>query len=104
MTTMQKRVVNLTKAFTGDAAAQQLNDARGYSGGSGIDGGGRIDLGSATTLVLTVTDATGRVLVNGVTYTSDTDIAPTAAVLKAPLTATVASSNGTSTVSWGILK
>lgn len=103
MTTMQKRVVNLSAAFTGNATTA-LTDAKGFSGGSGIDGGGRIDLGTATTLVLTVTDATGRVLVNGVTYASDTDIAPTAAVLKAPLTAVIASSNGSSTVSWGILK
>lgn len=104
MTLAPKRVMQFYKAFTADASAQQMLNARGYAGASGIDAGGRVDLGTATTAVVTVVDSIGRVLINGVTYTSDTDISPTAAGIVGPLLATVASSNGTLTVRWNVLK
>ena len=108
MSNLKNTVVDLTLAITGNVSAQSLARRKGggTSYGSGLDAGGRIDLGTATTAVVTITDSLGVVLHSG-TVTTDTTVAPTAQGLQGPILVTVASisnSAHTLTVSWKIKK
>ncbi len=104
MSAPQKSVLLAKAAITGNVSNQQMVDY--YDGstfvGAGIEAGGRIDLGTATTAVVTVTDSLGKVLYTG-TVTVDTDVSPTPMGVKAPLFVTVTSisnSAHTLTVYW----
>ena len=105
-----RTVDNIKLDVTGNTAGSAMRDRQGNRnyGGTGIDAGGRIALGTATTAKVAVTDATGRVLhspTNAVT--ASVDIPPTAAGLVAPLTVVVTEiSNAahTLTVYWSVKK
>lgn len=108
----ERTVDNLKLAITGNVADQKLLGRQNRTdlpyGGTGIDAGGRIALGTATTAKVSVVDATGRVLhspTNAVT--ASVDIPPTAAGVVGPLLVTVTEiSNAahTLTVYWSVKK
>lgn len=102
-----RTVESLSAVITGNVTGQQMLNHRGRLFGSpAIEAGGRIDLGTATTAKVAVTDANGRVLHSGAAaITSDTDIASTAGAIKGPISVTVTEiSNAahTLTVYWGV--
>lgn len=96
---------SLTLNCPGDLAdTPMLSDKTGRTFGSpGIEGGGRIELLTATTASVSVVDANGVVLTSG-TVTQDTTVAPVPRGVKGPLYVTVSSSNGTLKVTWIVKK
>lgn len=105
MTIPPKRLENISAVCAGNVSGQVMHNRKGWDfGGTGVDAGGRVQLGSATTVTVTVVDSTGKKFINGVTYTSSTDIAPTAAGVVGPMLVTISGSNGSSIIHWGVLK
>lgn len=104
-------IVPVYKAFTADASAQEMkrydisgHDPNGQSvGGPALDAGGLVNLGTATTAIVTIKDAVGATIYTA-TIAADTVIPPTAVGCYGPLNCTVASSNGTLTVWWYLKK
>ena len=108
MNTLQN-TVQLKASITGTVAAQEmkLNNNSQFSFGSpGIEAGGRIVLGTATTAKVLVTDQTGKVLHSAASaVTSNTDIDPIPAGVQGPLLVTVteiSNSAHTLTVYWTV--
>lgn len=104
----KRTVTSLVAAITGNVAAQEMlqqhNDRQ--FGSPGIEAGGRIVLGTATTVDVVVTDANGKVLYND-TVVADVDINPVAHAVQGPLMVTTTNiSNAAHTLSvyWGIKK
>jgi len=76
-------------------------------GGSAIEAGGFIKLGTATTVDVAVEDENGKVILAATTYTSDTSIAPVPEGIHAPLkvtTTNISNSAHTVTVHWVVKK
>lgn len=109
MSADKERVVVLTAAITGNVASQSMLNRKLNSrafGSAGLDAGGRVDLGTATTADVVVKDTLGKVIYSA-TVTSDTDISPTAAGVQGPLKVTVtniSNSAHTLTVYWYVRK
>lgn len=101
-----RTVTELVAAFSGNDTVELTNAKSGRKfGGPGIEAGGRIQLGTATTAEVAVTDANGRVLHSAAAaVTTDTDIAPVPMGVKAPLTATVTNADGSLEVFWSVKK
>lgn len=108
MSKPQNTVVDLELAITGNLSVTSLPRRLrgGTTYGSGLDAGGQIEMGTATSAAVLVTDANGIVLHNA-TITDDTTVEPTAQGISGPLKVTVTSiSNAahTLTVRWKLKK
>ena len=98
-------VVNLQASIAGDVTDQeflQVKNGRRF-GSPGVEGGGRVNLLTATTAAVTIKDSNGIVLCNA-TITADTDINPIPIGVKCPLLVTVAASDGTLEAFWSVKK
>lgn len=109
MSSPQHTVVTYKAAITGNVSNQEMLDYTDGShlGGAGIEAGGRIDLGTATTADVTIKDQLGKTVYSKVAVVADVDIDPVAAGVVGPLTVTVANiSNAahTLTVYWFVKK
>lgn len=105
----QETVVQLSAAVTGNVTSQELVQAKNGRtfGSSGIEGGGRIVLGTATSVDVQVVDATGVVLLATTTITSNTTIDPVPRAVKGPLTVTttnISNAAHTVTIYWSVKK
>lgn len=104
----RRTVTNLIAEITGnvtDQAMIKVVDGRGY-GGPAIECGGRIVLGTATTVDVLVEDSNGKVLHNA-TVAANKDIDPIPAGVKLPLlitTTNISNSTHTLTVYWDVKK
>jgi len=101
-----KRTVEaLTLACAGDVTAKSMTNVKTgrVFGSAGIEAGGRIVLGTATTASVSVVDSNGVVLTSG-TVTSNTTVAPVPRGVQGPLKVTVSASNGSLTVYWSVKK
>lgn len=92
--------------ITGNVVGQEMVRRRGERTyrAAGIEAGGRIVLGTATTVDVTVTDANGVVLYDG-TVTSDTTVDPVPRWVDGPISVTtenISNSAHTLSVYWGI--
>lgn len=72
-------------------------------GGSGLDAGGKINLNSGTSLVLSITDATGFSLYTG-TLSASATVDATAHGLKGPISVSAGAGDGVVTIWWWIKK
>lgn len=107
MSSQPSTVLTVSSAFTGNATDQQMKhigEARVFNG-AGIEAGGRVVLGTATSADVTVKDSLGRVIYAATGIVSNTDIEPTPMGIHGPLLVTVANiSNAahTLTVYWSV--
>lgn len=106
----RETVVELMQAITGniDASSTGMRQAKNGKifGSSGIEAGGRIVLGTATTADVLIVDATGKILHNA-TVTSNKTIDPIPAGVKGPISVAVtniSNSAHTLTVYWWVKK
>ena len=109
-----KDVTTLIAELTGNVSTQvmklladsAITTGKVAGGGAGIEAGGRIVLGTATTVKVEVLDATGKVLhSNGTAVTANKDIQPVAHGVQLPLTVTtteISNSAHTVTVHWSV--
>jgi hypothetical protein len=88
ITASNMRKARVTDSLAISSATQGVANAADWKA-SGIEAGGRVDLGTATTADVLVKDGTGKVLISTVTYTSDTDILPIPTGVTGPITVTV---------------
>ena len=100
---------DLRAAITGNVTDQEMLQVRNSRkfGSPGIEAGGRIVLGTATTADVTVKDANGKVVYSATGITANTDINPVPTGVKGPLKVTVANisnSAHTLTVYWVVRK
>lgn len=105
----QRTVIPLSASITGNVADQELIQPNGRGlGGSGIEAGGRIVLGTATTAEVLVKDGMGKVLHSAASpVIANVDIDPISHGIKGPLTVTVtniSNSAHTLTVYWSVKK
>lgn len=101
------QTIPLKAAIVGNVAAQEMvRTYRGlHFGGAGLEAGGSIKLGTATTVDVTVKDGNGRVIYAATGIVADTVIDPIAGMVQGPLNVTIVNiSNAahTLTVYWGI--
>lgn len=103
-------VIALKAAITGNVTDQAMvqvrNNGRAF-GSMGVETGGRIVLGTATTADVTVKDTNGKVLYSATGVVANTTINPIPAGVQGPLLVTIANiSNAahTLTVYWGVKK
>ena len=105
----RRTTTNLSITMTGNSGPTdmvQRYQSKPY-GGSCIEAGGFIELGTATTVDVLVVDVNGKVLNAATTYTSDTTIAPVPEGVHAPLrvtTTNISNSAHTVTVHWVVKK
>lgn len=97
---------HMTAEITGNVSAQEMICDRTdrVARFSGIDGGGRINLGTATTVGVLVEDQNGVILHNA-TITTDTDVDPVPRGVKGPLkvtTTSISNAAHTLTVTWSL--
>lgn len=108
MSHVKPALVNVVASITGDVAAQEMLKQRNGLPArfSGIDAGGRINLGTATTVKVLVEDQDGVVLHSAAAaVTEDTDIDPVPRGVRGPLKVTtteISNAAHTVTVTWGI--
>jgi hypothetical protein len=99
-------VTNLVAAITGNVTNQEMTATRGdrtFRGG-GIEAGGRIVLGTATTVDVVVADGRGRQLYSG-TVVANTNIDPVPVGIAGPIkvtTTNISNAAHTLTVYWSI--
>lgn len=104
MSKPQRTVVDLIASVTGDGTFA-MKKARYLTawGGTGIEAGGRIVLGTGTTGKFQITDANGKVLYsNAAAVTTNTDIAPIPAGILGPITIVATATDGTFTIYWSV--
>ncbi len=104
-----RETTDLYAEITGNVVDQELIQVRNDRafGSPGIEAGGRVVLGTATTADVTVTDATGKVLLNQASIVANLDIDSQANGIKGPLKVTVANISNAShtlTVYWSVRK
>ena len=98
-------VASITGNVTDQAMVRQYRSL--HFGGAGIEAGGRIVLGTATSVDVTVKDQNGKVLYTATGITANVTIDPIAAAIQGPLLVTTANiSNAAHTLSvyWGVRK
>ena len=106
-----RSVVPLRADITGDVTTQAMlqdDDQQGLpAGGPGLEAGGRVVLGTATQVDVTVLDANGLVLYDVNALGADIDIEPDAHGVMMPLTVTtdnISDAAHTLTVYWFVKK
>lgn len=107
MTNPRSTVLQLKASITGNVVAQVFLQAKNGKqwGGDGIEAGGRVVLGTATTADVLVTDTQGKVLKATTTFAANGTIDPIPAGVKGPLLVTITNiSNAahTLTVFWNV--
>lgn len=105
----RRSVTNVKAAITGNVTDQNVVSEKTSIpyGGPGIDLGGRIVLGTATTVDVTVKDSDGKVLYSATGITTNVSIDGTGNGIKGPLlvtTANISNAAHTLTIYWKVKK